>query len=116
MPAYQAGDTLLDKDGIQQRMQCSGQVASIIEDAFISVEKLLNAIESDEPLTDVEGIGTKTAEIIEDWYENREEREKKARSATVNRTSKRSMTISFHNSWADALGVDTGDDHEEVDA
>ncbi|WP_090312478.1 helix-hairpin-helix domain-containing protein [Natronorubrum texcoconense] len=104
-----ATDTLLRKGGIQQRMRCSGAVAHNIEDAFTTVEKLLEAVESDDPLTDVDGIGPKTAEVIEDWYENRRTRERKANSATVDRTSSKSLSISFHNSWADALGIEESD-------
>lgn len=116
MTVVEANDTLLRKGGIQQRMRCSGQVATNIEEAFVTVEKLLEAIEAEDPLTEIEGVGPKTAEVIEDWYENREEREEKARSATVNRTSSRSMTISFHNSWADALGIDIDDEDNGGDA
>jgi len=98
--------TMLRKGGIQQRMRCSGQIAHRIETTFVTVEQLLEAIESDDKLTDYDGIGPKTAEKIREWYENREEREKRATAATVKRTSSRSMNISFHQSWADALGIE----------
>lgn len=104
-----ASDTLLRKGGIRQRMRCTGQVAHNIEEAFVTVEKLLEAVESDDPLTEVDGIGPKTAGVIEDWYENREEREKRASSSTVTRTSSKSLSITFHNSWADALGLEEGE-------
>lgn len=108
-----ASDTLLRKGGIQQRMQCTGSVAHNIEEAFVTVEKLLKAVESDDPLTDVDGIGPKTAAVIEDWYENREEREARASSSTVTRTSNSSLSISFHQSWADALGIEGEDGDTE---
>lgn len=101
-----ADDTLLRKGGIQQRMRCTGSVAANIESTFTTVEKLLEAVESDAPLTDVDGIGPKTAETIMDWYENREERERAASETTVKRTSSKSMSITFHNSWEDALGIE----------
>jgi len=99
-------DTLLRKGGIQQRMRCKGPVAHNIEEAFVTVEKLVEAVESDEALTNIDGIGPKTAEVIEDWWENREEREEKASRSTVKRTSSKSLSISFHKSWADALGIE----------
>ena len=98
--------TFLRKGGIQQRMKCSGAVAHNIEEAFITVEQLLEAIESEEPLTELDGIGHKTAEVIEDWYENRQEREANASRSTVKRTSNTSLSISFHQSWEDALGIE----------
>lgn len=100
-----ADDTLLKAGGIRQRMRCSGQTAHRIEDTFVTVEQMLDAIESDAPLTDVNGIGPKTAETIMDWYKHREEREQGVDSATVTHESSRSATISFHHSWADALGL-----------
>lgn len=104
--------TFLRKGGIRQRMRCSGSVAANIEKTFVTVEKLLEAVESDEPLTDVRGVGPKTAEVITEWHENREEREAKAKSATVNRTSKTTLSISFHTSWEDALGIQVGESDE----
>lgn len=101
-----ANDTLLRKGGIQQRMRCTGSVAANIESAFTTVEKMVDAVESDDPLTEVDGIGPKTAEVIMEWYENRAERERKASETTVKRTSSKSMSISFHNSWEDALGIE----------
>jgi len=101
-------DTLLRKSGIQQRMRCKGSVAHNIEEAFVTVEQMVDAIEADEPLTDVNGIGPKTAQVIEDWWENREEREENA-SSTVKRTSGSSISISFHQPWDDALGIDTAE-------
>ena len=103
-------DTLLRKGGIQQRMKCTGSVAHNVEEAFVTVEKLVAAAESDDPLTDVTGIGPKTAEVIEDWYENRREREKNASEATMTPTSQSSYRITFHNSWEDALGIEIGEE------
>lgn len=104
-----ANDTLLRKGGIQQRMRCSGSVAHNIEKAFVTVEQLLEAVESDTPLTDVDGIGPKTAEVIDDWYEHREDRERNASRSTVTPTSQSSARITFHQPWTDALGLDLED-------
>lgn len=98
--------TILRKGGIQQRMKCSGSVAANIEKTFVTVEQLLDAIESDEPLTDVSGVGPKTADVIMDWHEHRFEREEMASSSTISRTSNTSLSISFHASWETALGGD----------
>lgn len=101
--------TLLRQDSIQQRMQCSGSVAHNIEEAFVTVGQLIDAIESDDPLTDVDGIGPKTSDVILDWWENREQREAKANSATVTKQSSRSLSISFHPSWEGALGIEVSE-------
>lgn len=98
--------TWMTPSGIRERMNCSGPMASRIEEKFITVEQLLDAIESDEPLTSVDGIGSTTAETICEWYENREEREKQAQAATVERTSSKSMTIKNNGDWTDALGIE----------
>lgn len=98
--------TFLRKGGIQQRMECSGSVAANIENTFVTVRQLIDAIESDGPLTNVCGIGPKTADIITDWYENRFEREEAASGSTVTQTSNTSLSISFHPSWEDAIGGD----------
>lgn len=104
--------TFLDTGGIKQRMKCSGQVASTIKSTFVTAEQLLDAVESEDDLTDRDGIGPKTAGLIEEWYENREERERSVRHATMTRTSSKSATISFHRPWTDALGIE--DSAEEV--
>jgi len=103
-------DTLLRNGAIQQRMKCGGSMAANIEETFVTVEQLVDAINADDPLTDRRGVGPKTAEVIHDWYENREEREKHAQNATVERTSGSSFSISFLGSWADALGIEVEDD------
>jgi len=105
-----SGSTLLRSEAIRQRMKCNGSVAAIIEDTFVTVEQLLAAVESDDPVTEVDGIGPKAAEAIEDWDENREEREANARSTTVTRTGPKSISISSHGSWADALGMEESDE------
>jgi len=87
-------------------MKCTGSVAHNVEEAFFTVERLVSACESEEPLTEHDGIGPKTAEVIEEWWENREEREQKASSSSVKRTSSSSVSITFHSSWADALGIE----------
>lgn len=101
-----ADDTLLQQAAIRQRMRCSGSVAHNIEEAFVTVERLLEAVESEDALTVTDGIGPKTAEVVEDWYENRAEREAHASDSTVKRTSGSSLTISFHQSWEDALEIE----------
>lgn len=98
-----ADDTLLKKADIQQRMRCSGRVAHNIEKAFVTVESLVAAVESDDQLTEVDNIGPKGKEVIMDWYRHRERREQRADETTITRTSSKSATITFHTSWADAL-------------
>ena len=104
--------TFLTQSGIQERMMCGGSTAARIEDAFVTVEQLLDAAEGNEPLTNVDGIGSATAGVIQEWYENRENRERMASGATVERTSSKSMTIKNNGDWSDALGIEIteGDD------
>lgn len=100
-------------------MQCSGQAAHRIGEAFVTVEQLVDAIESDRGLTEHDGIGPKTAEIIEDWWDNRFEREDKMGGGSVERTGAKTATIHFHNSWSEAIGdrsVDTEDGPNGGDA
>lgn len=101
--------TFLRKTGIRKRMRCSGSVAHNIEEAFVSVPQLIEAAGSDDPLTDYDGIGPKTAEVIEDWWEHREERERNMSSASVTKRSLNSASITFHSSWADELGIEVDD-------
>lgn len=96
--------TFLQQRGIRKRMQCSGQVAHQIEEAFVTAEQLVEAVESDQDLTEHDGIGTKTAQIIRDWWNNRFEREEQISSGSVERTGAKTATIHFHNSWSDAIG------------
>lgn len=96
--------TFLRKRGIRKRMRCSGQVATRIEDTFVTAEQLVQAVESDDPLTEYDGIGPKTAEVIEEWWENRFEREEKMSSSTFERTGAKTASIYFHSSWEDAIG------------
>lgn len=98
--------TLLRQRGVRKRMQCSGQIADRIEDVFVTVEQLVEAIESDQELTEYDGIGPKTAEVIEDWWEQRFEREESMTSSTVERTGAKSASIYLHRSWESALGDD----------
>lgn len=99
-------DTLLRQRGIRKRMRCSGQVAHRIEDAFVTVEQLVDAVESDDGLTETDGIGPATAETIEDWWDNRFEREEQMDSSSVERTGAKTASIHFHNSWMDAIRVE----------
>ena len=98
--------TLLQQTGIRRRMKCSGTVAHQIQEAFVTVSQLVDAVESDEPIIEIDGIGPKTAETIERWYENREERERNMPSATLTERSTNSASIALHSSWADELGID----------
>jgi len=102
--------TFLRKNGIRQRMHCDGQTAARIEDVFVTVEQLVDAVESDEPLTDRDGIGPKTADVIEEWWESRFEREEQMDSGTFERTGAKTATIHIHTSWADALGMEVETD------
>lgn len=98
--------TFLRKRGVQIRMQCNPQVAYRIEDTFVTVENMVEAMECSDDLTEYHGIGPKTAQTIEDWWEVRFEREDKARSSTVEPTGRKSATIHIHHSWSDAIGGD----------
>ena len=104
--------TMIRSGAVRQRMQCDGATATRIEKTFVTVEQLLDAVESDDPLTDIDGIGPATADVINDWYEHREEREANARESTATRTSSKTLSISFHGSWAEPLGIDEVEDHE----
>jgi len=84
-------------------MQCSGQVAARIEDTFVTAEQLVEAVQSGQPLTEYDGVGPKTAEVIEEWWENRFKREEAMDSGKVERTGSKTATIHFHNSWEDAI-------------
>ena len=95
--------TSLTQMAIRRRMKCSGQVATIIEDKFVTVEQLVEAVESDDPLTDIDGIGPATAETIESWWEHRFEREDNVDGATVVRTGEKTATIYNLGDWSDAL-------------
>ena len=101
--------TILRKAGIRRRMRCSGNVAHSIKEAFPTVVQLLEACESDDALTDYDGIGPASAEAIEDWYEHREERERNMTAGTVTSRSLNSATIALHSSWADELGMESDD-------
>jgi ERCC4-type nuclease len=101
--------TYLRADDVKQRMKTRGGTAGNIADAFGSVESLVEACENGEELTEYEGIGPATAESIQEWWDAAEEREQMARSRTVTKDSARSATITFHKSWANALGMDTED-------
>lgn len=56
-----ADDTLLQREGVRQRMRCSARTVSRIVESFVTVEKPVAAIEADEPLTDHDQIGPRTA-------------------------------------------------------
>ena len=98
-----ADDTLLRKRGIQRRMKCDGATATRIEDAFVTVEKLVAAVEADAPLTGTDGIGPATAETIREWWAVRFAREDAMSGNSVERTGAKTATIHFHTSWAPVL-------------
>ena len=102
----QQSPVFLRKRGIRKRMRCSGQIVSRIEDTFVTVDQLVDAIEDDAPLTDHDGIGPKTAQVIEEWWENRFEREEKMSGGSVERTGSKTATIHFHNSWEEAIQLE----------
>jgi hypothetical protein len=99
-------DTLLRKRGVRQRMRCSGQAATRIEETFVTAEQLVDAVLSEQELTDYDGIGPKTAAVIEDWWDNRFEREEQMNSSSVERTGSKSATIHFHTSWSEAIDTE----------
>lgn len=95
--------TVLKKQGIKKRMRCSSQAASRIEDTFVTAEQLVEAVLSEQPLTENDGIGAKTAEVIEEWWENRFEREEEMGSSSLERTGAKTASIYFHSPWEDVL-------------
>ena len=102
----QSTTVMLRKKGIENRMNCSGRTATRIEETFVTASQLLEAVESNDPLTDIDGIGPATALTIEEWYDNRFEREEQVGDSTVERTSSKSATIHFHQSWEPILEDD----------
>ena len=105
--------SFMTRSGIRQRMKCDAGMARRIKDTFVTVEQLLRAVESDDDLTSIDNVGPATASTIEEWYENREQREREAKTATVERTSSKSLTIKNNGDWSDALGTEIT---EESDA
>jgi hypothetical protein len=95
--------TFLRKRGIKKRMRCDGGTASRIEDTFVTVEQLVDAVESDEPLTNYDGIGPKTAETIREWWDHRFEVEEQMGGGELEKTGAKTATIHFHESWEDTL-------------
>jgi hypothetical protein len=94
-------------------MQCKSQVATRIENIFVTVERLVDAIESDTPLTEHQGVGPATADVITHWWENRFEREEQIDDSSVERTGAKTATIHFHKSWSTALETDTDESHTD---
>jgi hypothetical protein len=90
---------ILRVPGIKQRMQCSSQTARRVTDVFVDVKSLVDAVQGHDDLTKIDGIGPATAEVIEEWWDNRFERESKVGSGSVERTDSSTMTIHVHNSW-----------------
>jgi len=91
-------------------MHCSGQVANRIKDIFVTVEQLVEAVQSDKSLTEYDGVGPKTDEVIKEWWENRFKREEAMDSGEVKRTGSNSATIYFHSSWEDAIRTENNDE------
>lgn len=74
-------------------------MATRIQDTFVSVDQLRDACISEEKeLTDYDGIGDVTADVIEDWWEFRYAREKRIPEQTVD-----GNTIYIHTDWSDTL-------------
>lgn len=108
----QQSTTWMTPSAIRERMDCSGAMARRIEDTFVAVEQLLDAVEGDEDLTSIDGVGPATAVTIEEWYENRKERECEAKTATVERTSSKSLTIKNNGDWSEALGLEITEEND----
>ena len=104
--------TFLRQRGVRQRMRCTGQVAHRIEDTFVTVEQLVDAVKSDQPLTEYDGIGPKTAEAIEEWWEHRFKREEGIKNSSVERTGPKTATIHFNKSWIAAIESRSPDTEE----
>lgn len=103
-----AGDTLLNKRGVRKRMRTDGRTAARIEDVFVTAEQLVDACESEGPLTEVDGIGPSTAVVIADWWDDAEEIERKVDNGEFVRTGAKTATVYNLGDWSDALGVTDG--------
>lgn len=101
--------TFLSQRAVRRRMKCNGQTAAIVDDAFVTVEQLVSAVESDEPLTDIDGIGPATAETIEEWWDDRFDRERKMNNAEFVKTGTKTASIHNLGDWTDALGMEKTD-------
>jgi NAD-dependent DNA ligase len=95
--------TLMQKRGIQRRMQVSKNIAHIIKQTFTTAESLIEAVETHDDLTEIRGIGPQTATAIKDWWDVRYEREADMNYTAFDKPSDRAMNIYFINSWEDAL-------------
>lgn len=91
------------KRGIRKRMRCNGQTAARIHDVFASVEQLVEACESTKPLTEVDGIGPATAEVINDWWDERFEREQQVSEGEFVRTGARTASLYNLGDWSEVL-------------
>lgn len=88
---------------VRARMQCGGAMAGRIAARFTTAEQLLEAVEGERSLTDIKGFGPKTAETIEDWYENRHEREEEVSHSEFERTGAKTAKIHNLGDWSDTL-------------
>ena len=102
--------TFLNKRGIQRRMKCNGQTATRIESVFVTVEQLIAAVESDDPLTSIDNIGPATAETIEEWWAERYERERQMDGAEFQKTGAKTASIYNLGDWSDALDMEVEDE------
>lgn len=78
--------TILTAPAVSARMKCSAQMAARIEDIFTTVTSLVNQVrEHKEDLTEIQGVGEKTASVLKQWWENRFEIEDEVQAGSVTR-------------------------------
>lgn len=92
-------ETELTQRDVTRRMNTDGQIATIIVQTFGTVEGLVEAYETTDDLTTIEGVGPGVAESIEEWWETRAKTERQIQ------TRAGGSPIPMYESWESALRV-----------
>lgn len=90
--------TMSESPNIPQKTRCTKTecvVATQVEKTFTTVEQLVETVESNQKLTEYDGVGPKTARAIEDWWENRFSREENVANSSFEETGKRRPLFTF---------------------
>jgi len=101
--------TLMTTGGIAERFGTTRQMAGIIKNRFVCVERLVRAVEEHDDLTELDGVGNRTATLIETWWEDRYAIEQQASAGNLT-LGPGGGKIELHNSWEDALTQETDDE------
>lgn len=96
---------------VRRRMECERQTATCITETFGTVERLVREVKSDEPLTKIDSIGTKEKEAIDEWWNNRFERERKMNDTEYVSVGRGSGIVYDLGDWSDALGMKNQSDN-----